>query len=208
MTSLQVSGNTASKATGMEVLDRAYMRPSPDVATAVDEVGPESIDPVDRRWFPFDSETASTDLAKISVSDADTRLVNLDSLEFRPLVALLRARELGDVAERMDDLHDIVLEDPEVDSIDIVSFRQMVGFMLCRPGLPEPGIGITLEGFVHLEWKLPERGRVVMKFIGAGKVRVVVMSRLIGVKASFPVKGEYSLKNVFDVVSPWLERTQ
>lgn len=143
-----------------------------------------------------------------SFSDADTRPVDLDLLDYWSLVALLRSRKLGHVADRMADLHELVLQDPDVDSIDIVSFRQMVGFMLFHSDFSDAGIGITLEGFVHLEWKLPQNGRVVMKFIGSGKVRVVVMSRLIGVKASFPVSGEYSLNNVFDVVSPWLERKQ
>lgn len=143
-----------------------------------------------------------------SFSDPDTRPVNLDLLDFWSLVALLRSRKLGNVADRMDDLHELVLQDPEVDFIDIASFRQMVGFMLSHPDLSDAGIGITLEGFVHLEWKLPQNGRVVMKFIGSGKVRVVVMARLIGVKAWFPVKGEYSIKNVYDVVSPWLEHKQ
>lgn len=207
MTSLSVTVGPESDVTELSVRRNDYQYLPMDGVTTIEAGGLASNDFVDRIRF-FHSGTASNELAENSFSDADTRPVDLDLLGFWSLVAFLRSRQLGHVADRMDDLHHLVLEDPEVDSIDIVSFRQMVAFMVCHTDLPEPGIGITLEGFVHVEWKLPENGRVVMKFTGSGKVRVVVMSRLIGVKASFPVRGEYSLENVFDVVDPWLELKQ
>jgi len=207
VTRLSVTVGPASDATELTVRRNVYQYSRVEGATTIEGGDLASNDLVDRIRF-FHSGTVPNEFAENGFSDADTRPVDLGLLGFWSLLALLRARHLGHVADRLDDLHELVQCDPDVNSIDTVSVQQMVGFMLSHPDYSDAGIGITLEGFVHLEWKLPQNGRVVMKFTGSGTVRIVVMSRLIGVKASFPVRGEYSFNSVFDVAGPWLERKQ
>ena len=66
----------------------------------------------------------------------------------------LRSAGLNLVAEKVDELRNAAIKDPEVPAIDIRSLKTFAEFMVAQPRLATKSLGVNEEGFVNAQWFL------------------------------------------------------
>ena len=120
-------------------------------------------------------------------------IANADSRE--EVTALLRQAGLDAAADRLDDLQELIEEDPDEPEMSLDSLRQLALFLMEERQLPFPGIGMGPDGLLGMSWRIPERGIVAMQFLPSGLVQFAASrdlndpeSRRIGVNGTLPAK--------------------
>ena len=95
-------------------------------------------------------------------------------------MAVLRWWGRGAVADRLLYLRDLAREDPEESPVDLGSLRAMAHFLMSERQLPDPRIGVTSDGLVQIEWRVPTNGILAMEFLPSGLIRFAAVSAPVG----------------------------
>ena len=93
------------------------------------------------------------------------------------VVEALRGFGLDEVAERLAylrSLEDDLAEGEE--PMDLESLRALGLLLIERPELPKPGIGVSAEGMLQVEWDIAPEGMVVMAFMPGGVINFAAAS--------------------------------
>ncbi|MDE0090903.1 MAG: hypothetical protein OXP12_06065 [Thaumarchaeota archaeon] len=92
-------------------------------------------------------------------------------------IGTARRAGLGEVADRLDYLHKLPLENG-ADPMDPDSARSLVSFLVKHhQELPVPGITMNPEGHVHGDWEFTKDSNVTAQFLPSGDVRFAHASR-------------------------------
>ncbi len=91
------------------------------------------------------------------------------------IFAGLRLFGLEDVADRLGYLHSLA-GDPDETPIEVESLRAMALFLMSERGLADPQIGITPDGLMQIEWRIPPNGILAMEFLPSGLIRFAAVS--------------------------------
>lgn len=93
------------------------------------------------------------------------------------VIDMARRAGLGEVADRIDYLHKLPLENG-ADPMDPDSARSLVSFLAKHhQELPMSGITMNPEGHVHGDWEFTEDSNVTVQFLPSGDVRFAHASR-------------------------------
>ena len=93
------------------------------------------------------------------------------------VIDMARRAGLGDVADRLDHLHKLPLENG-ADPMDPDSARSLVSFLIKHhQKLPETGITLNPEGHVHGEWIFTENSDVAAQFLPSGDIWFIHSAR-------------------------------
>ena len=95
-------------------------------------------------------------------------IANADSRE--GVTSLLRQAGLDAAADRLDDLQELIEEDPEEPEMSLDSLRQLALFLMEERQLPSPDISISPEGIMGISWRIPVKGIVAMEFLLSGLI--------------------------------------
>ena len=76
---------------------------------------------------------------------------------------VLRLNGFEAAAERLSQLGSVVAENPDEPSFEIESVRALASFLVSEKQLPEPQIGVTPNGLVQIEWRVPTNGILAME---------------------------------------------
>ena len=93
------------------------------------------------------------------------------------VIEALRVFGLVEVAERLAylrSLEDDLAEDEE--PMQLESLRALALLLIERPELPKPGIGVSTEGMLQVEWDIVPEGMVVMAFMLGGVINFAAAS--------------------------------
>ena len=126
----------------------------------------------------------------------DAHVVEIVGVENRPIdaeetIKIVERKGYGRIANRLLELHEICLADPDEPDIEIESLSTMVSFFVDHGAtLPAPRISVSPDGLLVAEWKtkLPnktESGAVAIEFLQHNWVRFVAFgaaSRIKGTK--------------------------
>jgi hypothetical protein len=94
----------------------------------------------------------------------------------KEVVAALRTFGLGKVADRLVYLRSLAHDDPDEAEIEIESLRAMALFLISERQLQDPIIGVTPDGLMQIEWRLPSDGILAMEFKPSDLVRFAAIS--------------------------------
>ena len=90
---------------------------------------------------------------------------------------MLRLNGLGAIADRLNYLHGLAVDDPDEQAIEVESMRELALFLMSERRLPDPQIGISPAGFVQAEWQVGEKGILAMEFLPCdGLIRFAAIS--------------------------------
>ncbi len=89
---------------------------------------------------------------------------------------VLRLNGFEAAAERLSQLGSVVAENPDEPSFEIESVRALASFLVSEKQLPEPQIGVTPNGLVQIEWRVPTNGILAMEFLISGLIRFAAIS--------------------------------
>lgn len=92
------------------------------------------------------------------------------------IVAVFRLFGVEAVANRLSYLRSLSDDDPEERPIDVESLRAMALFLMRERQLPDPQIGITLDGLMQIEWRMPPSGILAMEFRHSEMIRFAAIS--------------------------------
>ena len=93
------------------------------------------------------------------------------------VIDMARRAGLGEVADRIDYLHKLPLENG-ADPMDPDSARSLVSFMIKHhQELPEAGITMNPEGHVHGDWEFTKDSNLGVQFLPSGDVWFIYASR-------------------------------
>ena len=88
----------------------------------------------------------------------------------------LRLKGFEVAAERLSQLGSLVAENPDEPHLEIESVRALASFLMSEKQLPEPQIGVTPNGLVQIEWRVPTNGILAMEFLISGLIRFAAIS--------------------------------
>ena len=94
----------------------------------------------------------------------------------KEIVAVFRLFGLNDIAERLSYLRSLADDDPDETPMDVESLRAMALFLMSERQLPNPQIGITPDGLMQIEWRIPPSGIVAMEFRRSDMIRFAAIS--------------------------------
>ena len=83
---------------------------------------------------------------------------------------------LDEVADRVEYLRSLADDDPDETPVEIESLRAMALFLMGQRQLLEPRIGVTPDGLIQVEWRLPSNGILAMDFLTSGLIRYAAIS--------------------------------
>ena len=92
------------------------------------------------------------------------------------IVAMLRLFGLAPIADRLSYLRSLADDDPDEPTIKIESLRAMALFLMDERQLSDPHIGVTPDGLIQVEWRLPTRGILAMVFLTSGMIHFAAIS--------------------------------
>ena len=94
------------------------------------------------------------------------------------IVAVFRLFGVEAVADRLSYLRSLS-DDPDETPMDVESLRAMALFLMSERQLPDPQIGITPDGLMQIEWRMPPSGILAMEFRHSGLIRFAAISSSI-----------------------------
>lgn len=80
------------------------------------------------------------------------------------IIEVVRRLKHEAVADRLDYLIELEVEEPDEEPMDIDSLRAAVRFLLRDPQMPRPGIGVGPDGMIGFDWRLRPKGIVALSF--------------------------------------------
>ena len=92
------------------------------------------------------------------------------------IIAMLRLFGLDVVADRLVYLCSLADDDPDEPRVEIESLRAMALFIMSERHLLDPRIGITPDGLIQIEWRIPDNGVLAMVFLPSGLIRFAAVS--------------------------------
>ena len=92
------------------------------------------------------------------------------------IIAVLRLFGLDVVANRLVYLCSLAGNDPDEPRIEIESLRAMALFIMSERHLLDPRIGVTPDGLIQIEWRVPDNGVLAMVFLPSGLIRFAAVS--------------------------------
>ena len=96
--------------------------------------------------------------------------------ETQEIIEALRRMDLGAAAHRIDYLVSLDDDDPDEAPIQVASLRCLALFLIEERSLKEPGIGVSSDGLMQIEWRLEPDGLLAMQFLGAGQIQFAAMA--------------------------------
>ena len=99
-----------------------------------------------------------------------------DAVTHAEIIAVLRLFGLDVVASRLVYLCSLADDDPDEPSIEIESLRAMALFIMSERNLLDPRIGVTPDGLIQIEWRVPDNGILAMMFLPSGLIRFAAVS--------------------------------
>ena len=99
-----------------------------------------------------------------------------DASTHKEIIAVLRLFGLDVVANRLVYLCSLADDDPDEPRIEIESLRAMALFIMSERHLLDPRIGVTPDGLIQIEWRIPDNGVLAMVFLPSGLIRFAAVS--------------------------------
>ena len=100
----------------------------------------------------------------------------VDAATRAEIIAVLRLFGLDTVASRLVYLCSLADDDPDEPHIEIESLRAMALFIMSERNLLDPRIGVTPDGLIQIEWRVPDTGVLAMVFLPSGLIRFAAIS--------------------------------
>ncbi|MCE2458175.1 MAG: hypothetical protein J4G14_10215 [Dehalococcoidia bacterium] len=100
----------------------------------------------------------------------------VDAATREEIIAVLRLFGLDVVADRLVYLCSLADDDPDEPRIEIESLRAMALFIMSERNLLDPRIGVTPDGLIQIEWRVPDNGVLAMVFLTSGLIRFAAIS--------------------------------
>ena len=79
-------------------------------------------------------------------------------------------------ADRLSQLRSLVAEDSDEPRLEIESVRALASFLMSERQLPDPQIGVSPDGFIQIEWRVPTNGILAMEFLPSNLIRFAAIS--------------------------------
>ena len=99
------------------------------------------------------------------------------------IVEILRSRGRRLIADRIQYLHQLAVDEPEESPIVVDSLRYLAFFLLRYRRLADPEVGISPNALAQVEWTLPDvshnhagNGLLAMEFLPSGMIRFAALS--------------------------------
>ena len=92
------------------------------------------------------------------------------------IIAVLRLFGLDVIANRLVYLCSLAEDDPDEPRIEIESLRAMALFIMSERHLLDPRIGVTPDGLLQIEWRIPDNGILAMVFLSSGLIQFAAVS--------------------------------
>ena len=92
------------------------------------------------------------------------------------IIAVLRMFGLDPIADRLGYLRSLIDDDPDEPPVEIESLRAMALFIMSERQLLDPRIGVTPDGLIQIEWRIPSNGILAMDFLPSGLIRFAAIS--------------------------------
>ena len=92
------------------------------------------------------------------------------------IITALRLFGLDAVADRLGYLCSLAYDDADEAPIEMESLRAMTLFLMSQRQLRDPQIGVTPDGSMQIEWRLPSNGILAMEFLLSGLIRFAAIS--------------------------------
>ena len=99
-----------------------------------------------------------------------------DASTHKEIIAVLRLFGLDVAANRLVYLCSLADDDPDEPRIEIESLRAMALFIMSERHLLDPRIGVTPDGLIQIEWRIPDNGVLAMVFLSSGLIRFAAVS--------------------------------
>ena len=121
------------------------------------------------------------------------------------IIEELRKSGLSAVADRLSWLRQLAADDPDERPMDADSLRRLAAFLVSERRLPHPQIGVSPDGLVQAEWRLPGTagdaeggGILALEFLRSGLIQFA------GLSAGLRVSGTLSKAKVLQAVQPFI----
>ena len=130
----------------------------------------------------------------------------VDALTIDEVIEALDAGGLTKVVERLRYLRS--LDDDLVNGeqpMNLESLRQLAVLLVERPELPKPGIGVSDDGMLQIEWDIVPEGMVVMVFMPGGAINFAAASGPVELGRARPeVHGSAAYRDALAALTPFM----
>ena len=122
------------------------------------------------------------------------------------IIEALDACGLTKIVERLRYLHS--LDDDLVNGeqpMNLESLRALAVLLVERPELPKPGIGVSDDGMLQIEWDIAPEGMVVMIFMPGGAINFAAASGPVELGRARPeVHGSAAYRDALAALTPFM----
>ena len=122
------------------------------------------------------------------------------------VIGALDAFGLGEVVERLRylrSLDDDLVNDEQ--PMNLESLRALAVLLVERPELPKPGIGVSDDGMLQIEWDIVPEGMVVMAFMPDGAINFAAVSGPVELGRARPeVHGSAAYRDALAALAPFM----
>ena len=123
------------------------------------------------------------------------------------IVAVVRQLGLDRIAARINYLIELPLEEADEVTMDIESLRSAIGFLLCDPGMPHPGIGVGPDGNVGFDWRLQPTGIIALSFQSTNLINyAAIVPARADQEDHHRFSGSAGIEDTFDRIAPILSQ--
>ena len=132
-----------------------------------------------------------------------------DASTHEEIIAVLRMFGLDAIADRLVYLRSLADDDPDEPRMEIESLRALALFLMSERQLLDPRIGVTPDGLIQAEWRIPTNGILAMEFLSPSLIRFAAVSTPAGYDADrWRVNGTLPKGETMAAVQPFTEHIQ
>ena len=89
--------------------------------------------------------------------------------------------------------------------MNLESLRALATLLVERPELPKPGIGVSDDGMLQIEWDIVPEGMVVMAFMSSGAINFAAASGPVELGRARPeVHGSAAYRDALAALTPFM----
>ena len=139
------------------------------------------------------------------VINAATSQARIEAAEtHEQIIDALRECGLTAVGERLQYLRNLGAHDSTEPPMEIESLGALARFLIGGRQLPDPGIGVTPDGLLMANWRVPPEGLIALEFRADGLIRFAAVSASAKHAADrTSINGELPIDEALAALSPF-----
>ena len=138
----------------------------------------------------------------INATTSQARIEAADTHE--QIIEALRECGLAALGERLQYLRNLGAHDSAEPPMEIESLRALARFLIGGRQLPDPGIGVTPDGLLMANWRVPPEGLMALEFRPDSLIRFAAISASAKHAADrTSINGELPIDEALAALSPF-----